>query len=223
MKSIEPVSYNIVVLAENLNPSLFTQLWLIKIGVISETDNIEGSFFTPTAVNLITPKFDLLVVPERLQLTIKIEEPREQQEVLNKICGNIIKAIPHTPFTAIGFNMEWIAVSRYKHEFHDILREMFVSEKNPIAPFFKTDDSTFGMSFSKNEIGTRLSLNVSHVINNKEGTHGLRFKFNFHKQIENSDRERAVAILLEMLNNWQKARGIAEEIVMEGSKEWKRS
>ncbi len=67
---------------------------------------MENSFFSSTAVNVQSPSADLLVVPERLQLTLKTEE--NQSDIIKKIIGigNIVNSLPHTPYVAIGYNAE---------------------------------------------------------------------------------------------------------------------
>jgi hypothetical protein len=214
----ENITSNSVVLAENLNPSIFKETWLVKEGVFKEKEIEKGSFFTPTAVNVLTPHVDLLVVPERLQLTFKTDE--KQDEILMKTIGNIVEALPHTPYKAIGFNFNWVAEPMDQNKFPKTLKEMFLSDKNPLRNTFNTEDARFGMYVSKDELEMRLRLNIKPIIGSdeKKGKAALSFHFNFNKDISNS--EKAVDIILETVKKWLATKKISEDIVKEVSQGW---
>jgi hypothetical protein len=217
----EIVLSNAVLLAENLNPSIFRETWLVKEGVFTENEiKVEESFFSSTAVNVLTPHVALLVVPERLQLAFKTDE--KQDEIIMKTIGNIVKALPHTPYKAIGFNFDWVTEPTDQNNFPKTLQEMFLSDKNPLRNSFNTEDTRFGMYVSKDELEMRLSLDMKPIIGSgeKAGKEALKFHFNFHKSISIDNREKAVEIISETAKKWLDAKKISEDIVKEVSKGW---
>lgn len=209
--------YNVVVVAQNLNPSIFTQLWLVKQGIFSEDEFKQGSFFTPAAVNILTDSANLLVVPDRLQLTFLKQEL--QQEVAKKVIGTVVETLPHTPYTAIGFNFNWIIEPEDDKEFPATLRRLFLPDKNPLAGTFDSNDARFGIYMSKNTITMRLKLDIkpfivtSPAIGKKEV---LQLNFNFHKDVKGED----VKIIIETLDKFTIAAEISKEIAGEVSKGW---
>lgn len=213
---------NIVIVAKNLNPSIFTQIWLAKIGVFEEDEFEKESFFSPTAVNIQTPNVDLLIVPDRLQLKFKTDE--KQEEIITKTIGNIVKALPHTPYTAIGLNFDLILEPFDQSQYPKAIRELFLSDNNPIGGIFNTDDSRFGTYMSREVFEMRLKLNIlpTKIVSGDEKVEKevLNFRFNFHKAIDNL--EKAVDIVIETANKWSQAKKMSEDIVMEISGKWKR-
>jgi hypothetical protein len=206
---------NIVLIAKNLNPSIFSQLWLVKQGIIFENEFKQGSFFTPPAVNILTEVFSLLVVPERLQLAFFKHE--HEWEIAKRVIGVVVESLPHTPYTAIGFNFNWSIEPGNEKEFPSNLKRLFLSGKNPLAKDFDVDDARFGIYMSKNIIDMRLKLDIKPVIMtspvNKEF---LQLNFNFHKDVKDD----AVRIIIETLSNFTIAADMSKEMVVEVSKGW---
>lgn len=65
----KPTGFNVVLAATNLNPSIFSLLWLTKQKIFSEADiQAEGSIFAPFTVNVVASGLNLTVIPDRLQL-----------------------------------------------------------------------------------------------------------------------------------------------------------
>jgi hypothetical protein len=206
---------NIVIVAQNLNPSIFTQLWLLKQGVFVEEEFKQESFFTPAAVNVFTDNSQLLIVPERLQLTFL---NTDKQDVLAKrIIGTIVEALPHTPYNALGFNFTWVSEPSEGTGFSEKLREMFLSPKNPLASYFNDDNARFGMYMSKDVDNMRLKLDMKPVTHSQERSkEALQLIFNFHKDLKDD----AVHTIVSSLGQWYNTRKLSEEIVLEVSKKW---
>ena len=204
------IASNIVIVAQNLNPSIFSQLWLIRNQVFQE-DEFKGDFyFSPAAVNVKGQAAELLVVPERLQLTVT--QADNQDEVIKLILTKVVTALPHTPYKAVGFNFEWISEPVDKVKFPQVIREMFVSDRNPLARFFAAEDSRFGIYMSTDVGNMRLRLDVKPL-----PEEALRFSFNFHQGL---DPENAVDMIVTMLDDWPTARDLSEKIVKEASQGW---
>ena len=212
----EIIKSNVVVVAENLNPSIFRETWLVKESVFTEEEIVPESFFSSVSVNVVTPSVELLIVPERLQLTLKIDE--KQDEIVKRVLGNIVKALPHTPYRAVGINFHWILELSDQSKLPEVTQEMFLSEENPLRNIFDTEDTVVGVYLSKDELEMRLKLNVKPIKGGgtNVGKEALQFNFNFDKSINNP--ERATGIVLETIDKWLAAKAISEKIVKEVSK-----
>lgn len=212
----EIIKSNVVIVAENLNPSIFRETWLVKEGVFTEEEIIvPKSFFSSVSVNVVTPSAELLIVPERLQLTLKTDE--KQDEIVKRVLGNIVKALPHTPYRAVGINFQWILEFSDQSKLPKVTQEIFLSEENPLRNIFDTEDTVVGVYLSKDELEMRLKLNVKPIKGSgiKVGKEALQFDFNFDKSINNP--EKATGIVLETTDKWLAAKAISENIVKEVS------
>ena len=67
---ISLIGANIVVLAENHNPSIISKDWLSQKGIIK--DNVISFTHTPAFSVVETENFSFFVDPDRLQLTLKM-------------------------------------------------------------------------------------------------------------------------------------------------------
>src|SRR5262249_55230541 len=71
----ELVGSSVVIVARNFNPSVTSQLWLARNGVVEEGDFLPGCIFTDLLVQVRTRRFSLLFTPEQLQF---VPEPGEE-------------------------------------------------------------------------------------------------------------------------------------------------
>lgn len=206
---------NIVIIAHDLNPTIFKQTWLIKQGIFTEDEMLDSSFYTPAAVNVRSKNADLLIVTDRLQLSFSGEGNHE--DVANRIILKIVNALPHTPYTAIGFNFIWIAEPVEGQGLPSFLRETLLSNTNPLSSYFYTDDARFGMYLSKDFLGMRMNLDIRPVLSHEGQTReNLRLAFNFHVDI----KEEAVKTISNVLKNWLETRKISDKIINEVSRGW---
>ena len=106
-----PAGAAVVIGAQQFNPSVVSQLWLVRHGLLADGDFLPGCFFTDVFVQVRSPRFHLLVVPEQLQFVPTVPPAEEQALIVEKI-GTIVKFLPHTPFKALGLNFAWHLVPR---------------------------------------------------------------------------------------------------------------
>jgi len=210
------IASNVVIVAENLNPSIFREVWLVKEGIFTEEEIDSKSFFSSVSVNVLTPNVELLVVPERLQLTLKTSEG--QDEIIKKVLGSVVEALPHTPYKAIGFNFYWILEPSDQSNLQKVAQEMFLSEKNPLRNAFNAEDARYGIYLSKDELGMRLKLDVKPIkkVDGDITKEALQFHFNFDKTVNMP--EKTTKIILETFDKWLIARKTSENLVKEVSK-----
>jgi len=210
MIKIESVATNVVILAEQFNPSIVNQLWLVKINVAKESDFKDGCTFAPVLTDVHTKEFDLLIVPDRLVFKPQMGIEANQKIITSKI-GKIVSELPHTPFKAVGLNFTWFLTNGDVYEFS---KALFHKDSVPIYEEFQNKDARFGGYLSKDILGFRLKLSIKPVIKNKntdDSIEGLEFSFNFHADLS-SDSEKGREVL-DILKKWSKAKSIAQKTI----------
>lgn len=176
---------NVVVLAESFNLSIFSQLWLVEHGIIRKEEIESGqAFLSPVAVSISAPAFDFLVVPDRIQVAAKRVAP-DSGELFCRIIKGITESLPETPYKAIGFNFHSVVRASDPNVGLAKTKELYLSSANPLADFYTSDDSRFGMYLSTTSIkNTRLRLDIKPSIDELGDFQALHF--NFHYELENS-------------------------------------
>jgi hypothetical protein len=206
------VGSNVVVAAHSFNPSVFSQTWLARTGILREEDLSPGFLFSDQVMNAESREFGLLVVPPQLQFTPKVTPDRQAALVSEKV-GAIVETLPHTPYTAIGLNFFW-HIEPEDGNVPALTRRLFFVAEKPICEFFNTDDSRFGAYFSKDVLGCRLKLDVKPIMREtaQGKTECLQFGFNFHLDIPQGNGG-AIRVIRDHIARWGEARDQASEIV----------
>lgn len=182
---IESSQVNAVLVAESFNLNIFQPLWLIDNEIISRAEIESGtSFNTPVAVSISTSTFDLLIVPERIQLTLKNNKDSAKNDI-QRIIGGIVNKLPHTPYSAIGLNFNYTLTSNDQDDFVKKSKELFMVDTNPLVSEFNTDDVRAGMYTSKDMFGSRLRLDIKPIINN-ERNEAIQVNYNIHRNVTTS-------------------------------------
>lgn len=205
------VSANIVVVAQNLNPSIFTVLWLVEEGIIQREDVTGKHIFTQVGTSIPTPNFKLDVLPERLQIAftdISLENPESVIDAVWKI----ICKLPHTPYTAIGTNISWMVAPDDQDEFSEFMRNLFVKPELPLYKRFTEDNARFGGYLSKDFLGTRMKVDIKPRSEKdaEKATESLFFTFNYHLGLEHGKHMESVK---EFLDNWNAMRNESKSII----------
>ena len=97
-----------VVVAQQFNPSVVTQIWLLNNHILAGDDFLDGSIYTDFVVQVRSRPFHMLVLQDQLQFVPAVEVPvAEQEELIVAKLGAIIQLLPHTPYRALGLNFSW--------------------------------------------------------------------------------------------------------------------
>lgn len=213
---MELMARNVVVAAQWFNPSILTQIWLVKNGVMAESDFASGCVFSDSGSQVQATDFSFLVVPELLQFSpgSKLDAQREQSLVSDTI-GGIVRALPHTPYRGVGLNFIWHEAAE-EPAVNDMTRKLFFRSHEPLYAAFDSPTSRFGGYLSKDFQGMRLKLDIKPISvkyggdEPKPPEHRIQFSFNFHR-----DLGRGVPIqeIEESLALWGQASLYAESIV----------
>lgn len=215
---IPPISLNAVIVATNFNPSVFSQYWFLKNDLFKPEDFVspETQAFTPLAVQFQTPNLEFLVISDRVQVNLKIEN-EDYQNLVSQTLGKVADILPHTPFRAIGFNMNWRVGKLSNEAFGVIDRKVFFKYDNNIFDsYFTEPDCRFGSYLSKDFRGGRLRLTITpiRVAGNKETNphEGLDLNFNFNFNLV---EEKRVIQIHENINSWNASYEFAQKIATE--------
>jgi hypothetical protein len=196
------VHANAVVVARQFNPTIFSQLWLVRNEIATEDDFQGESVFTPGFVQVRSQGYVLLVLPEQLQLSPLPTEGRHGELVSDKI-GRIVRLLPETPYAAVGLNFNWQVDIDGADDFVAFSRALFF-RNNPLYNQFDQADARFGGYLSKEMFGARLKLDMKPVAVGppSERVERLLFAFNVHKDVE---RDTSVEEIEQMVGSWNDA------------------
>jgi hypothetical protein len=205
--SVEFVEQNVVITANQLNPSIVRETWLRGAQVIREDDELmDGCVFTPAFVNIITPRFDLMVLAERLQWTPKGEDLADRDALATERLSGFVRRLAETPYTAIGLNFSYRVT--LSGDFPTRCRALFAKD-TPLANAFSEPDARFGAYFSQNFGSMRLRLDVKPTsqlrVNLTTGdrqqisAEQLTLNFNFQRELSDENRVEEIAEVLARL------------------------
>ena len=127
----ELVASNVVLTAQLLNPTIFSQLWLVRHGIVGTDDFKQGCLFADEVSKVEAKDFSLLIVPPQLQFAPHIATEEEAELVILKI-GAIVRALPETPYRGIGLNFHW-HVWPQDGDGRSLSRELFFVRGRPLS------------------------------------------------------------------------------------------
>jgi len=210
--SIQLAGANVIIAARQFNPTVFSQMWLVRNELLVEEDFGPGYLFSEAVVQMTTPQFLLLVAPNQLQFTPSDQVEGQQALILDKV-GRIVNRLPHTPYVAIGLNFVWHMLPE-QVGVEQLSRELFFKEDSELYRRFDAENARFGAYLSRDIFGCRMKLDIKPISVDGEamgGPHRLQFAFNFHRDLaESADSVRRIE---EMLGRWDEARTESLQIV----------
>lgn len=210
---------SIVILAKDFNPTIFKPFWLKKNDIFFEQE-LQGSIvITPVAVQIPTENFHFTVLPDRVQMVM----PRNYSEAENdvdRVLGGIVKTLPHTPYTAVGLNFNYLIAPDSEDKFSEWNRKLFASSLSRKIQSPKDNNSRFGNYVSFDFLETRLKIDMKPIkaLGNieslckswHENQDLIRINVNFHSDVGNMDSpEKAI---IENLNKWTQALAYSEKL-----------
>jgi len=210
----------IVIVANDINLSIFKPPWLTKVGIFKPEELQENIVITPPFVQIKTEDFEVTILANRIQMTIRQKYPKTEEDI-SRILGGIVETLPHTPYTAVGLNFNYLLAPDDLSSFYLWNRKLFASDlSNQIV---STDEKTarFGSYFSYDVLGTRLKIDIKPakaepIIKNlcenwEPGQDLLKIHFNFYSAV--SESEKPEDSVIEALGKWAKALSISKETV----------
>lgn len=209
MPAAQLVISNVVVVAHQFNPSLMSQLWLVRNDIVAEADFRPGCLLSDVVANVRTRQFDLFVVPEQLQFVPRCEAAEEATLIADKV-GRIVRTLPHTPFSAMGLNFTWTVLPDEGEDATALSRTFFLGN-SPLYREFDFPSARFGAYMSKDALGCRLKLDIKPLTPPAgQGPERFGFQFNFHLDITDDN---PVQQIERMLRNWTEAKAESERLI----------
>jgi len=182
---------NVVILAKSHNPTIVSNEWVIKKGVLEEP--IINFIHTPPFSMVENNDLRIHVDSGRMQIIVKRVEP----DIIDKlpiIIKNYVNSLPETPYTAIGFNFSY--------------RE--ITEKN-LGSIFSPDVEKFRKAFSEDyRVGGTIRFNFEDFIVtvNLLPDEKVLANFNFH-----SDIKEGSSGIMEKIKSYHETMRKAEEVL----------
>jgi hypothetical protein len=203
---------NAIVVARQFNPSIVSQMWLVNTGIVPDGGFGDEFAFTPVFAQVVTEQFALQIIPERLQFTPKVPV-NEQKSLVTEKVGKFVRALPHTPYAAVGLNFSFHLVPD-QIDVRDLTRSLFFVPDSPIHKAFDAPDAQFGGYVSRDALGCRFKLDVK-PCTLKPASGGeqqfVALDFNFHRDI--APGPTAAEDVVKLLERWDEAKAIACEVV----------
>ncbi len=197
-----------VVVARNFNPSVTSQLWLARNGVVEEGDFLPGCIFTDLLVQVRTRRFSLLFTPEQLQF-VPAPDEETPHVLMQRVIGRVVRTLPHTPYRALGLNFTW-HLTPEGGDVAALSRQLFFTSGRPLFRDFDAPDASFGAYLSRDLLGFRLKLDVKPVtvtLPRGAAEQRLQLLYNFHADLPEGDE--AVERIQQQLQRWGEAAEIA--------------
>lgn len=181
---------SVVLVANEINLSIFKPLWLGQTNIL-RPDELSGEcVISPGVIQIPTSQFNLLVLPNQLQMAFAEMDDKIVVEPLNRVLGGILKNLPHTPFLGLGLNFDFFVGPSNLEKFAEWNKELFASHGAMAVCELANDHPRFGAYFSLDFEGLRLKINVKpikgavaapKVIEQLQAaSEWMHFNFNFH-------------------------------------------
>lgn len=208
-----------VVLANDVNQSIFRPSWLLKNGIVTEDEVDEEPIFSPGLTRVRTSAFELLVLPDRLQMQFP-PECEDASSLLQRVLAGIARLLPHTPFSAVGLNFQHAFVPIDAEHFAEWNRERFACPW-AIAHTPKTSRTRYGCNFAYDSHGARFRVRIAvHAAPNSGGDQApvegttVPYVVNLHCNLHRAlHPEQVASELPRVLGLWRVVRDETAELV----------
>jgi len=211
---------SVVIIAKDFNLSILKPLWLMN-NKIFRPEELEGDIMvTPPAVQIRSANFQFMALPDRLQISATRPYGNAQSDI-NRICGGIVKALPHTPFTAIGLNFHYLGAPESRGAFASWEKDLFASAVAREIEGSQAENARFGSYLSFDTIGMRLKIDIKPTNAGgsivdlcsswDSGQELIRMHFNYHTDVTNTDTPAKTVV--DSLAKWEEALAMSTGLV----------
>ncbi|MBW2141592.1 MAG: hypothetical protein JRG97_11065 [Deltaproteobacteria bacterium] len=214
---VENAFAGIVLTAQSFNPSIFTETWLDKNGILA-ADSLEGMrVFSPEVAQFQTKECQVLVIPPKMQITFRIHQVSGDFEVQCNIAVRTVELLSHTPYEALGLNFDFFVSFPDEKDFNAYNRALLGTGDYQLLQEFSSADAKFGRYFSKDHGAARLKLDIKPVKGGPQNKDLLQFSFNFHHDVAQMDLSERAKRLIEFIRGWSSLREYSERLVKMGT------
>ena len=188
---------SLVLVANELNLSIFKPAWLGQFGILKPEEITESSVISPAVIQIPAPKFNLVILANRLQMTFLTLEEADVVEPLNRVMGGILKNLPHTPWIAMGINFDFFVRPTDDSRLDEWNKDNFASKQALAICSDKDKRPRFGSYFSMSYEGMRMKVDAKPVHKaasvDSKVTEALKvapewmlFNFNYHLDLDSA-------------------------------------
>ncbi len=205
------LAQNIVLVADGINVTSFSQYWFIKNGIFGD-EEFKGAVFTPGLVLIAAPDCQLTILPNQMQLELKSDNENMALQCIENRMVKLIKYLANVRVSAIGLNYIW-KLTDNERTMPQISKSLFGNSESSLMSFFKNEDTRYGAYFSQDvDSQTRLKLDIKPTIVKENGQNVdiMMYNFNFHCDVQERQMEET---LLNQLKKWQRFNQLAKELV----------
>jgi len=213
-------SLSIVIVAKDLNVSIFKPFWLMKNNIFHEQELQGNIVITPPAVQIPTQNFQFMVLPDRLQMLMPRQYPDAEADIA-RVVGGIVKTLPHTPYTAVGLNFNYFIAPESEDAFGAWNRNLFASPVASRLQLPEDKNARFGSYVSFDVLGMRLKIDIKpiKVAANIEslckswhtGQDLILLNFNFHSDVVSS--ESPADSIIDKLDKWSESLVFSQKLI----------
>lgn len=215
--ALELVNASAVVVGHDVNLSIFRPPWFRDQKILSDEELAGDVVITPLMVRIPAPSFELLILPDRVQVQVRpSDDPGKAQSDILRVLGVIVSTLPHTPFTAIGLNFDYIITPDEHTEFQSWNKESFATPFSVDVIGSAQEEARFGAYYSFDTLGMRLKADLKPVrrteqpeggiVKSSASPESMLGKFNFHRDLKERP---AVSEILQVLGRWGDAASLA--------------
>lgn len=209
-----------VLVAHDVNVSIFRPLWLKSQNILSEEELGGELLISPALIRIPTPRFELLILPDRVQFRPVLLSDQAQADAL-RVLGGIVSALPHTPFSAIGLNFDYTITPANGSQFRDWNQERFAVPLSLAIVGAEREDARFGLYCSFDVLGMRAKITIGPVASlrttetvggaDAQVSEAMRGSFNFHRDLVRSP---SVSEILDALGRWKDVAAYTERLAL---------
>ena len=184
----------VVLTASDVNLSIFKPLWLTNNQILRQHELTDDTVIAPGVVRVPARDFELLILPNRIQLQPRLDKLASAQEVLLRVLGGIVSLLPHTPYKAMGLNFAYLLARPDEIPFSEWCARQFATPCSSVVTDQNDDEARFGTYFSFEFSGLRLKVTVlptragesiSQLLPGlNQGDEVMRAECNYHRDLD---------------------------------------
>jgi hypothetical protein len=195
---------SVVILANNFNPSIVRERWIVAHQVFTPAELEGENVYTPAFVQVNGP-MSLLAATDRVQF---VADPPQDGSDMVRRAKLVVHALPETPYKAVGFNFHW----HFRPEM-DIATFTHDRFKPPVGHSFGAGTG-FGLQAIREINGARESTTIVQGTGDADGV--IEVKMNYHYAIGEEDSAKDVVSALDAWqSDWDTANSLCRAILEE--------
>lgn len=215
---IENAFSGIVITAQTFNPSIFTETWLDKNGIISAQDLVGVKLSSPEMSRFETSEVQIQVTLPKMMITFRIQEGSPNFELPLRIATRTVELLPQTPYIALGLNFDFFTHQPEGQDFTSYNQALFGKDEYSLVNDFSSGNVKYGRYFSKDYNEGRLKLDIKPVTKTSDNRDLLKFGFNFHYEVSKMDLSARSDKLKELISTYDSLFEYALNLVELGTK-----